>query len=280
MTGINLNTARSFLFVPADRPERFEKALKSGADVVIIDLEDAVTSENKKMARDGLSDWQRTAGTGSVCLRINNVGHPDIEHNLRLAAHPTIAGVMLPKVDGASCCEMIAKETQKPILALIETARGLKAVHEIAAARVHNLVLGTIDLALDLNIDPHSNEGRFVLDQARTSLRVASSAAGLNDPVDGVHTNLDDQQGLIAAAKHAKAFGFGGMLAIHPKQIAAINFTMAPTADEVNWATRVISVASLPDQHGAFLLDGRMIDAPIIEKAKRILHSSRGSEAC
>jgi len=280
MTGINLSTARSYLFVPADRPERFEKALKSGTDIVVIDLEDAVRPENKKMARDCLSDWQQTAAAGSVCLRINDVGHPDIEHDLRLAVHPAIAGVMLPKVDGASCCTMIAKETHKPILALIETARGLKAVHEIAEAGVHNLVLGTIDLALDLNIDPHSQEGRFVLDQARTSLRIASSAAGLNDPVDGVHTNLDDQPGLIAAAKHAKAFGFGGMLAIHPKQTTAINLTMAPTADEVNWATRVISVASLPDQHGAFLLDGRMIDAPIIEKAKRILQSSRGSEAC
>jgi (S)-citramalyl-CoA lyase len=280
MTGINLNTARSYLFAPADRPERFEKALKSGADVVVIDLEDAVTPENKKTGRDCLSDWQQTAAASSVCLRINDVGHPDVEHDLRLATHPTIAGVMLPKVDGASCCKIIAKVTQKPILALIETARGLKALHEIAEAGVHNLVLGAIDLALDLNIDPLSQEGRFVLDQARTSLRAASSAAGLNDPVDGVHTNLDDQQGLIAATKHAKAFGFGGMLAIHPKQITAINITMAPTADEVDWATRVIGAASLPDQHGAFLLDGRMIDTPIIEKAKRILHSSRGSEAC
>ena len=270
-----LCAARSFLFVPADRPDRFAKAKASAADVVIIDLEDAVAPEAKASARASLANWLENAAPGSACLRINEMGHPGHDEDLQLAAHPAIIGVMVPKVDSAACCQTVIEATGKPILALVETARGLTQLNEIATAGICRLVLGTIDLALDLDIDAASAEGSSMLDLARSTLRIASSAANLCSPVDGVHTILDDEAGLENTARHARAFGFGAMLAIHPSQANVINRTLAPTTSEIAWATRVVAAATDPEQRGAFRLDGRMIDAPIIEMARRTLLKTR-----
>lgn len=266
-------TARSLLFVPADRSERFGKALASGADGVIIDLEDAVAPAAKAAARTGLASWLDSVKTGNICLRINDEAHPDHDLDLALAKHPRVDAVMLPKVDSADCCSLVGAATGKPLLALIETAKGLTVANEVAVApSVCRLVLGTIDLALDLGIDGDTEHGISLLDHARAILTIASRAAGISAPVDGVYTRVADGQGLQQAATKALGFGFTGMLAIHPRQIDVIHQAFLPTADQTLWAHRVLE--STANNPGAFLLDGQMIDAPVIAQALRTLEQA------
>lgn len=267
-------TARSLLFVPADRPERFAKALASGADGVIIDLEDAVAPKAKAAARVDLTNWLNSVKTGNICLRINGVAHPDHDLDLALTKHPRVDAVMLPKVDNADCCRLVSAASGKPILALIETAKGLTTANEIATApSVCRLVLGTIDLALDLGIDGNTAHGVSLLDHARAILTVASRAAGISAPVDGVHSRIADDKGLDLASTNARGFGFTGMLAIHPRQITVIHHAFLPTADQTLWAHRVLE--STANNRGAFLLEGQMIDAPVIAQARRVLERAR-----
>ncbi|NIZ63390.1 CoA ester lyase [Sedimentitalea sp. CY04] len=267
-------TARSLLFVPADRPERFDKALNRGADGVIIDLEDAVAPIAKSAARADLADWLETTKADNICIRINDVAYPDHNLDLALASHPNVSAVMLPKVDGATCCCSVSAATGKPILALIETAKGLTMANEVAAVpTVFRLVLGTIDLALDLGIDGDTEHGVSLLDHARATLTIASRAAGISAPVDGVHTRIDDQTGLGLASTKAHGLGFTGMLAIHPGQIEVIHQAFLPTTDQTAWAQRVLE--NTANNPGAFRLDGQMIDAPVLAQARRVLERAR-----
>ena len=267
-------TSRSLQFVPADRPERFDKALSSGADGVIIDMEDAVAPAAKSAARAGLADWLETAKVDNICIRINDVTHPDHNFDLALASHPNVSAVMLPKVDSATCCSLVGADTRKPILTLIETAKGMTMANEIAAApAVCRLVLGTIDLALDLGIDGNTEHGVSLLDHARATLTIASRAAGISAPVDGVHSRIDDHTGLDLASTKAHGLGFTGMLAIHPNQIERIHRAFMPTADQIQWAHRVLGCTA--NNLGAFRLDGHMIDAPVIAQARRVVERAR-----
>ncbi|WIY25167.1 HpcH/HpaI aldolase/citrate lyase family protein [Parasedimentitalea psychrophila] len=269
-----LTTARSLLFVPADRPERFDKALASGADGIIVDLEDAVAPAAKAAARVALAHWLDRAKSGHICLRINDATHVDHPADIALASHPRVDAVMLPKVDSTKCCASVGAATGKPVLALIETAKGVIAANEIAAApAVSRLVLGTIDLALDLGIDGDTAHGISLLDHARATLTIASRAAGICAPVDGVHSRIDDCEGLRQACARAHGFGFTGMLAIHPRQIAAIHQAFRPTSDQVAWAQRVLDTAAT--NRGAFRLEGQMIDTPVIAQARRTLERAR-----
>ncbi|NRB18761.1 MAG: CoA ester lyase [Rhodobacteraceae bacterium] len=265
-----MTKARSLLFVPADRPERFDKALASGADAIIVDLEDAVAPAAKAAARAALAQWLDSAKPGHICLRINDITHVDHPADIALARHPRLDAVMLPMVDSVGCCASVGTATGKPVLALIETAKGLTAANEIAAEPVvSRLVLGTIDLALDLGIDGDTAHGGALLDHARATLTIASRAAAICAPVDGVHSRIDDSEGLQQASARAHGFGFTGMLAIHPHQIAAIHQAFRPTADQVAWAQLVLDSAA--SNRGAFRLQGQMIDAPVIAQARRTL---------
>ena len=261
-------TPRSYLFVPADRPDRYAKALASGADRVVIDLEDALAPAAKDAARDTLGAWLAAADAQArerVVVSVNGADTRwfDADRAL-LAGAPAVAAVMLPKADGSSPWTAFAAT---PLLALIETASGIETLREVARGPgVNRLVFGSIDLQLDLGIDGDGEE----LLLFRSQLVLASRLAGLPPPVDGVSTALNDPAALLADVRRARRLGFGAKLCIHPAQAAVVNTGFEPSAADLDWARRVLAAAA-GAAHGAVAVDGRMVDRPVIERARILL---------
>ena len=267
---------RTYLFVPGDRPERFAKALASGADAVVVDLEDAVAPAAKDAARDAVAGWLGALADDErarVVVRINDASTPWFEADLRMAAHARAAALMLPKAERVeTITQLHAGAPRAALLALVETARGVLAAEALAGAPgVQRLVFGTLDFALDLDLsgDPAG------FDFAASRLALASRAAGIASPVAGVTTVIDDEPALLADLARMRAHGFGAKLCIHPKQVAPIHAALRPSADELAWARRVLQAANGADSadatRGAVQIDGRMIDKPVIERARRLL---------
>jgi citrate lyase subunit beta/citryl-CoA lyase len=261
---------RTYLFVPGDRHERFAKALASAADAVVLDLEDAVAPSAKDVARGAVAA-ALTADANRLVVRINDVATPWFAEDLAMLATHRVPAVMLPKAERASDVERVRSACPDiAVLALVETARGVLAAESLAAAPgVQRLVFGTIDFALDLDLsgDLAPTVG---LDAAASRLAWASRAAGIASPVAGVTTALDDEALLLGDLARARAHGFAAKLCIHPKQIAPIHAALAPSDAERAWAERVLAAAA--DAGGAAAqLDGRMIDKPVIERARRLL---------
>lgn len=279
MTGVlqgRVAQARSFLFVPASRPERIAKALASGADIVVVDLEDAVEPPAKDSARLALRagfDALEPAQRGRLMVRINGRGTPwhaqDVELLAQLAC-AGLAGAMVPKAeDGPSLAALAGACPGLALLPLIESASGFRALDAVAQApQVARLGLGHIDLQADLGMACGEDEAELA--PARWSLVVASRHAGLAAPVDGVTTRLNDTERLQADTARSRRFGFAAKLCIHPAQIAVVHAALAPTEAEVAWAHRVVD-ASRQAQGGAVQLDGAMVDAPVLLKAQQIL---------
>jgi len=264
--------ARTYLFVPGDRPERFAKALGSGADAVVLDLEDAVAPEAKGRARDAIAQWARHAADAErarIAVRINDAASAEFPDDLRLLREARIATLMLPKAESAT--QVAAARAEVPsvrVLALVETARGVLDLQQVAGAPgVARLVFGTLDYAFDLDLDiVDSADG---LAHAAAVLSLASRVAGLPAPVAGVTPQLDDEPRLLADLAWARRHGFGAKLCIHPHQVAPIHAALAPSDDAVDWARRVMAAdAASP---GAARLDGRMIDRPVVLQARRTL---------
>jgi citrate lyase subunit beta/citryl-CoA lyase len=257
---------RSYLFVPGDRPERFDKACAAGAGQVILDLEDAVAPAAKARARDAIAAWLRA--DRPVALRINAAGTPWFDGDLALAAHPGVAAVMLPKAEEAGTLARVAAVApQAALLPLVETALGIAAVDAIARApRVQRLVFGSIDFQLDLGIDGDGDELLYF----RSRLVLASRLAELAPPVDGVCTAIDDTEALRAATLRARRLGFGAKLCIHPRQVGVVEAAFAPAAEEIAWARRVVEAAAHADGAAA-AVDGRMVDRPVLLRAQRLL---------
>jgi citrate lyase subunit beta / citryl-CoA lyase len=258
--------ASSLLFVPGDRPERFAKAIASGAHAVIIDLEDAVSACNKVIAREAASAF--FASGGSAILRINSLDTAWIHDDLLLCREAGVIGVVLPKAESAEDIAEVTRglRTDTPVLPLIETAKGMLNVRDIALApAVLRLLFGTVDFCLDLNLEDDGDE----LASYRTWLSLVSRATGLQPPVDGVTLSLKDEPGLQVATLAAKRFGFGGKLCIHPSQVASVNACFHPTSAQLEWARRVIELSG--SSAGAFEFEGKMIDAPVIAHARRLI---------
>lgn len=266
--------ARSFLFVPGDRPERFAKALASGADVVIVDLEDAVLPTSKQAAREAIAahfagKQAANVPARNVVVRVNAAGTAWHEDDLTLCRGLQIAGIVLPKAESAKQVDAAGKASGHPVLPIVESALGLAKLDELAASpSMIRLLLGNIDLALALDIRLGSEGGNRILDAARYRILVASRAAGRAAPVDGVHTDFKDTDGLARAATVSRDSGFGGMLCIHPAQCVTVNAAFRPSEAERAWAAKVIAAAVR--NPGAFQLDGQMIDAPVVARAHRI----------
>jgi citrate lyase subunit beta/citryl-CoA lyase len=265
-----MTQARSYLFVPGDRPERIAKALGSGADAVIADLEDAVAPEHKLRARDAVADALDAAHP--VVLRINGADTGWFDDDARLAAHPGVAAVMLPKAADVDAVAALRRHSAgKPVLALVETAQGMAQVNALATAEgVARLVFGSIDFQLDLDIADDDLALLFF----RSQLVLASRLAGLPAPVDGVTTALDDATRVEAEAQRARGLGFGAKLCIHPKQVAAVNAAFSPSAEQLAWAHRVIDAAA-NGNGAAVAVDGKMVDAPVLARARRLLAAER-----
>lgn len=268
---------RSALFVPGSRPERFAKALAAGADAVIVDFEDAVEEPLKRQARDNLAAFLQDNPQVIVWVRVNSPDHA--EHAADLAfckQHAGVAGVLLPKVEGAAHVAAVWK-TGKPIWPIIESAKGLLALEQIAHAEgVERLSFGGLDLALDLNLNTGTVAAQLFLDQARMFVQLHSRGADLLPPLDGVFPSIGDPDGLQRATRHAYDMGYGGALCIHPKQVPVIHAALAPSADDLSWAKKVVDASAVANGAGAFQLDGQMVDAPVLLRAQRLL--ALGSE--
>lgn len=270
---MDIQHSKTFLFVPANRPERIAKALASGADAVIVDLEDAVAPEAKDAARQALAAWLRTADTQqSVLVRVNGADTPWHEADLELCRAPGVAAVMLPKAEAATDIAYAHAATGLPILPIIESATGVQHVLPIAQTPgCARLVFGKLDLAIDLGLEPTDDDREEQVFQAyRAQLVLASRLARLASPVDGVFTALDDNLGLAAYARRARRDGFGALLLIHPCQVVTVALALAPAVQELAWARRVMA-ATMEASGNAAVVDGRMIDAPVIARARRWL---------
>lgn len=261
--------ARSALFVPGDRPERFDKALASGADLVIVDLEDAVAVGHKAQARDNVVTW--LSGGGRAAVRINGLRteHCSADRS-RLAGLAGLQAVVVPMAeDPAALAELAEELGGVAVVAMVETAAGLLRARELAETPgVVRLAFGHLDLAADLD----SADTRVAMLHARSTLVVTSRAAGLPGPLEGVTPSLDDPARWADDARYAAELGFSGKLVIHPGQVEAVNAAFTPTAEEVARAARVLEAA---EQGGAVRLDGEMVDAPVLARARRLLGRAR-----
>jgi citrate lyase subunit beta / citryl-CoA lyase len=268
-----LALARSFLFVPGNRPERFAKALDSGADAVIIDLEDAVPLDAKDTARSALlSAWADFDADqrARLLVRVNPVGTPWHEADLAAVACLTgLGALMLPKAENPQQLEHAFTACGVPVLPLIESAEGVGQMDAIArASGVLRLGLGHIDLQADLRIICGPDEAEIA--PIRLAMVVASRRAHLPAPVDGVTTATTDADVLARDAQRSRRFGFGAKLCIHPAQVAGVHQALAPTEAECDWARRVLA-AEVAAGGGAFSVDGKMVDPPVLLLARQIL---------
>jgi citrate lyase subunit beta / citryl-CoA lyase len=260
----------TYLFVPGNRPDRFDKALSSGADAIILDLEDAVAAAEKDAARAAIGAWFGTDRTESarVLIRINNDATPWFEDDLGLLRHVGATGVMLPKAERGEQIARVAGALRPGgiVVPLIETARGLRAVDGIAAADpVQRLAFGPLDFAVDLDL---SGDEQGLLYPAMM-IALASRCAEKAPPIAGVTPAIGDDDALSRDLAFARAVGFTAKLCIHPRQVAAVRRALAPSESEVEWARRVLAAAE--DSAGVVQVDGRMVDRPVLLKARSIL---------
>jgi citrate lyase subunit beta / citryl-CoA lyase len=275
-----LARARTLLFVPGNRPERFEKALTSGADGVVLDLEDSVPATEKARAREVIAAawsaiWGAAGSRVALVVRISSLkdeaGLADLAWLTQLSP---VAGIMLPKAEAASQVEAIHRAMPSVgVLPLIESAAGFIRLPEIARAPgVLRLVVGHLDFMADTGI--RCSEGERELDTLRFGVSMHTRDNALAPAIDGVTLSLDDEARLTSDTQRAMNFGFGGKLCIHPRQVSLVHAAMAPGADELAWAQRVLAV----DQSAggaAVQLDGKMVDLPVVLQARRTLAMAR-----
>lgn len=268
-----LGFCSNFLFVPGTRPERFLKALDSGASGVILDLEDAVAEEDKEIARTAIrTAWPQFSDEQKkrLVIRTNSPGSKFYSADLILAQELQVACILIPKsesLDQINGAALILPNTA--IIPMIETAIGLHHLNEIANSnQVLRLALGNLDLQADLGMMCDAQETE--LQTARYQIVLASRLAQITPPIDGVTPSTDDLPRITDDAERAKRMGFGAKLCIHPKQVAIVQAAFMPTEEEIHWAQRVIE-ADHTSKGGAVKLDGKMIDRPVVLLAKRTL---------
>lgn len=267
---------RSGLFTPATRSERFSRAAETGADLLFIDLEDSVAHADKERARDKAITallMPRSTHTAQA-LRINSVntlmGLMDLTALVRSGAYPDV--LLLPKTESAAEVSLVdavlhQSKADTRLIPLVESAKGLRALDEIAGAtdRVIGLMLGAADLSADLGCSPDASN----LDVARAGLVSACAIAGIA-AMDSPYFDVRDAAGLIRDAEKARSMGFTGKAAIHPNQVAAINAIFTPSPEAIARAHKVLEI----NEKGVGTLDGQMIDEAIARQARRIVASA------
>ena len=263
----DLDDPITYLFVPADRPERFAKALASGADRVIIDLEDAVTSKNKTVGRNAVKsaglNWSR------IIIRINDVASSEFECDVSVLRRLPVQTIMVPKVDGQACLQRVvdAFDNARTLIPQIETVKSLFALPEILSApHVDRVAFGHLDFALDLG----TSSDYEALAHVRSQIVLQSRLAGKPQPIDSVTVDFRDLGQAAADARFSQKLGFGGKLLIHPAQVEPVREAFLPSAEDIDWAHEVLRVLE-EDQRGAVTYLGQMIDYPVELRARRIL---------
>jgi citrate lyase subunit beta/citryl-CoA lyase len=261
---IDLRLCRSLLFLPASNPRAIDKARSLAADMIFLDLEDAVKPDEKEAARKAaVAATAQGFGGRPVAIRVNKLGDPWHDADVAAVAASGADYAILPKVQSAAEMERFAARAGKPVLAMIETAAGVLDAHRIAPLTA-GLIAGTNDLSADLGLPPGS--GRRGLTHSLQAIVLAARATGVA-AFEGVYNRLEDAEGLEAECEEGRAFGYDGKTLIHPNQIAAANRIFGPSADEVEAARRLIAAAT----GGAERFEGRMIEAMHVEEARRLL---------
>ncbi|MGV9797374.1 HpcH/HpaI aldolase/citrate lyase family protein [Mycobacterium sp. NPDC003449] len=258
-------SAASYLFVPADRPERVLKAAASGADEVIVDLEDGVSEERKGPARSIL---KRLSPCRPLTVRVNNSAEHTLESDLSLIRNlEWVSGVVLPKAEEPQQIPLIKAMlgARVSVVALIESARGLRMRDDIASASPSNLALGPADLAAELGVEITEH----FLAAPRSALAFASAEAGLPGPIDGPSLAISDYDALVGDCVAAKRLGMAAKMCIHPRQLGVVHEFFRPTATEIRWAESVVNAAL--HHRGAFSMNGQLVDAPVVARAERLI---------
>lgn len=258
-----MRDACTFLFVPGDRPDRFDKARRSGADVVIVDLEDAVAPNAKAKAR--AATVEALHGGAIIAVRVSAPGTIDHEADLAvLEGAPRPAAVIVAKSESADALSRVSA-LGTPVIPLVESAIGLARAPELAAAPgVTRLAFGALDFALDLDAELEP----ALLDYARVQLVLCSRGAGIAGPLDSPTTEFSRPEVSGRDARRARRLGMTGKLCIHPSQIAAVAAAFRPTQEQIDHARRIIAAAG---SAGAAAESGTMVDRPILEKARLTL---------
>lgn len=257
---------RSLLFVPGSRPERFAKALEAGADAVCIDLEDAVAPQQKEQARLEVAAFVRER-PGAAGVRLNPVRGDLGLQDLRALSGTDLPFLMLPKVESAADVDLAAKLIgEVPLWPIVESAEGLRHAWEIAAV---DGVAGVLFGAVDYSADVGCTLDWDALLYARGALAAAAGRAGVQ-LLDVPHLDLNDAADLAASTRRSKALGFTGRACIHPAQVETVNACHTPSAAEVDRARRIVEAFD-QGSGGAALLDGKLIELPVLRTARRTL---------
>ncbi len=266
---IDLFDKRALLFLPASNPRAIAKARESDADLVILDLEDAVKPEDKDMARHAAVEAVAEPWPMPVAIRINGVGNQWHGPDLVAIAHARVDLVVMPRVEDKEELAFVRKQSGKTVAAMIETAKGVLAAHHVAHDAAA-LIAGTNDLAADLRLPRQA--GRKPLQTALQSIILAARSQSIA-AFDGVYNQLDDPDGFAAEAAEGRMLGFDGKSLIHPSQIAPCHAAFAPTDEELGRARRLVAAST----GGAERFEGEMIERMHVESAERLLARYRSS---
>jgi citrate lyase subunit beta/citryl-CoA lyase len=293
MNGPTGASFRSLLFVPGDQEGRFDKAFASGADAVIIDLEDAVAAGRKALAREAVARALDRGCGISVFVRVNAFLGTDCYEDLLAVVRPGLAGLVLPKAEAGDALRTLdwvvgQLERQRglqsgsiELLPLIETARGAEAMPEVALAtpRVRRLSFGVADYSLDLGLERSPDEAGIAY--LRAQMVQCSRAAGLEPPVDSVVVEVRDEARFRESASRARALGMRGKLCLHPAQVPLANEVFAPAPEDIERARTIVAAFDAASRTGvaALTVGGEFVDAPVAERARRLLAWAAGRES-
>lgn len=264
---------KSLLFVPANKKDRFNKALNSGASNIIIDLEDAVNHEDKPLGRQNILDFYNENPQVKFIVRINDCASPYFNDDLLLLQKiPNLTAVMLPKAQYKQDFEQLIELNFK-IIPIIETALGVYNLKQIASTKnIMALSFGALDMRLDLDLSSGLGED-FMLNHIRANIVIATKVNNLMPALNGVYPNIKNIEGLKNDLIFAKSLGFGGSLCIHPAQVETINNVFSYSKDEIEWANIILDLAK-KHENRVFEYAGKMIDLPVILLAQKIIAKS------
>ncbi len=276
---------KSWFFIPGSKEKFLAKSTQLDADIIIFDLEDSVVPAEKSAAREQIKPWLAHPDIHSKkYIRVNEIHSTYFIDDVRELINVHLDGIVLPKTGDADDIKILdyllttfekqndLKLNEIKIVPLIETGKGIMNAMEIASSspRIEAMAFGAEDYMLDVSVP---GDAHHALLHARSTLVAASSAAGIGQPIDSVFTDFKDEEGLREASRLSRSYGFQGRLVIHPKQIETVNEVYAPTNSEVEEAEKIVDAfeSSMDDGDGAVAVEGKMIDPPVYERAKKLL---------
>lgn len=282
-----MQPTRTLMFVPANRPSMVQRASETPADVIVLDLEDAVPPAEKAAARETVraSIEKLHAAGKTVHIRVNNLETKQTRDDLTAVIGPGLSALLYPKAESGQeirDLDVLIREREyhtegvtpgdTALIPMIETARAVLRCEEIAKAssRITGLALGGEDYCADIGV-PRTNEGKELEYIRRVMIHVCI-AYGLR-PLDGIYAPLNDEAGLRADAAYGRAIGMKGKYVIHPEQVGPVNEVYSPTAEELDAARRVVEEfeAAVAAGHGTVRINGQLVDIPIANRARELL---------